>query len=222
MLIYLNRTGFNGLFRVNASGAFNVPAGRYRPPAIADRDRLHARRGGAAGRRASRLICGIVRDRARRRPGGRFPLHRSAVRAAQSHSEFHLVHGAALRRSAISERLQQVVDRRWRAADATSCSATRRRAKSRRCTRRTARRAAPGLRALRVPARRAVNSDASRRGPVDEFLITNVRTAVRTLSAAANRAPNRQTAILELRSDAAVRPCESTCNLSTPAAGPVA
>ena len=28
MLIYLNRTGYNGLFRLNASGAFNVPAGR--------------------------------------------------------------------------------------------------------------------------------------------------------------------------------------------------
>src|SRR5262245_61468130 len=32
MLIYLNRTGFNGLFRLNKSGAFNVPAGRYTNP----------------------------------------------------------------------------------------------------------------------------------------------------------------------------------------------
>ena len=40
MLIYLNRTGFNGLFRVNASGAFNVPAGRYARPRIVDRARL--------------------------------------------------------------------------------------------------------------------------------------------------------------------------------------
>jgi len=27
---------------------------------------------------------------------------------------------------------------------------------------------------VRVPARRAVNSDATRRGPVDEFLISNL------------------------------------------------
>src|SRR5207237_581253 len=40
MLIYLNRTGFNGLFRVNASGAFNVPAGRYERPSLVGRDQL--------------------------------------------------------------------------------------------------------------------------------------------------------------------------------------
>ena len=33
---------------------------------------------------------------------------------------------------------------------------------------------AAGLRAMRVPARRAVNSNAARRGAVDEYLITNV------------------------------------------------
>src|SRR3954447_9949158 len=40
MLNYLNRTGFNGLFRLNARGAFNVPAGRYTRPRIADRPKL--------------------------------------------------------------------------------------------------------------------------------------------------------------------------------------
>ena len=40
MLIYLNRTGYNGLFRLNASGEFNVPPGRYNNPKIVDRPLL--------------------------------------------------------------------------------------------------------------------------------------------------------------------------------------
>ena len=42
MFIYLNRTGYNGLFRLNSQGDFNVPVGRYATPRICDEPTLRA------------------------------------------------------------------------------------------------------------------------------------------------------------------------------------
>jgi len=39
-LIFLNRTCYNGLFRLNRSGEFNVPFGRYKNPRILDEDNV--------------------------------------------------------------------------------------------------------------------------------------------------------------------------------------
>ncbi|RUA16249.1 MAG: DNA adenine methylase [Clostridia bacterium] len=45
MHLFLNKTCYNGLFRLNSKGGFNVPPGRYKNPRILDADNLrHAAR----------------------------------------------------------------------------------------------------------------------------------------------------------------------------------
>ncbi|MBI4762177.1 MAG: DNA adenine methylase [Chloroflexota bacterium] len=41
-MIYLNKTGYNGLYRVNRQGMFNVPFGRYKSPNYLDKKNLLA------------------------------------------------------------------------------------------------------------------------------------------------------------------------------------
>ena len=63
--VYLNKTCFNGLYRVNKQGRFNVPEGRYGNPDICNADRL--RQASRALQRA-RIVLGDF-DKAQPGPG---------------------------------------------------------------------------------------------------------------------------------------------------------
>lgn len=172
MLIYLNRTGFNGLFRLNAAGGFNVPAGRYTNPRICDDENI---RGVSAALRQPQvsLAClafDCVLDEAQ---AGDFfyvdppyaPLSRTAQFTAYTAQGF----GGAEQR-----RLQEVIVELARRGCQVLLSNSTAREISELYERNDDARKV-GLRCHRVPARRAINSNAARRGPVTEFLITNIR-----------------------------------------------
>lgn len=56
--IALNKTCYNGLYRVNRSGMFNVPIGRYRNPVICDMDRLQRASAALNYSKAQVVACG--------------------------------------------------------------------------------------------------------------------------------------------------------------------
>jgi DNA adenine methylase len=172
MLIYLNRTGFNGLFRVNANGAFNVPAGRYERPRIADRGRV-LRVAEALANPRVRLVLGTFERTAEDAAAGDFvyldppyaPISRTASFTSYTAGGFD---------TGAQRRLQQLVlTLAGRGCHVLLSNSTAGEIVALYDENEQARDA--GLRALRVPARRAVNSNGSRRGTVEEYLITNVQ-----------------------------------------------
>jgi len=171
MLIYLNRTGFNGLFRVNARGAFNVPAGRYDRPRIADRGKL-TRVADALSNPGLTLNYGSFESIEHIARPGDFvyfdppyaPLSRTASFTSYTGTGF-------------SARDQERLQRLTIVLAARGCFVLLSNSTADEIAKLYERNddaRAVGLRAIRVLARRAINSNAARRGSVEEYLITNV------------------------------------------------
>jgi DNA adenine methylase len=157
-LIYLNRCGYNGLYRVNRAGRFNVPFGRYTDPVICDVPRLQA---ASRALGPARLVHGDFDDTLRGAKAGDFvyldppyvPLSATSSFTAYARTPFDAAAQARLAR-----RLRALGARKVRALLSNSdCDTTR------------------GLYdphlSETVPVRRAINSVASGRGSVGELLV---------------------------------------------------
>jgi DNA adenine methylase len=174
MLIFLNRTGFNGLFRQNRSGGFNVPAGRYTNPTICDPD--HLRSVARAFRTPGVAIDLRPFDESLADAGdGDFvyldppyaPLSKTASFAHYTAGGFSHVDQLRLLRAVIAacERGARVVLSNSSAPEIVKAYEGREAEEA-------------GLTLGYVAARRAINSRASARGVVTEVILTNVAPAL--------------------------------------------
>ena len=156
--IFLNRTGYNGLYRVNSSGQFNVPFGRYRSPRLADPPRLLL--ASAALARAELRVDDFSTVVAKARPNDfvyfdppYVPVSATAKFTAYSEGRF-----GPPEQERLARLLRELGQGGVRALLSNShCAATRALYR--------------GLPTKKVEVRRAINSVASRRGPVTEILV---------------------------------------------------
>lgn len=175
-LIFLNRTGFNGLFRLNQRGEFNVPAGRYEKPAICDASAL-ARAATALARPGVALDTSSFEQVLAGAQPGDF-LYLDPPYAPMSGTARFTAYTAGGFSEHDQRRLQRaVIDAAQRGCRVVLSNSTAPLVQDL-YARNSAARAA-GLRAHLVEARRAINCRAGSRGPVFEFVISNVRPAAR-------------------------------------------
>lgn len=157
--IYLNKTGFNGLYRVNSRGGFNVPFGKYSNPNFCDGPRL---------REASRALKNVIIQcldfetlSADAKPGDviyfdppYLPKSDTANFTAYTDKGFGIQEHTRLAR-VFREKAEAGVGVLLSNSDT-----------------KVARELYRGFRISRVQAVRSINSDGEKRGPVSELLIS--------------------------------------------------
>jgi DNA adenine methylase len=176
--IFLNKTGFNGLYRVNRAGKFNVPFGRYAKPAICDEANLRAC---SAALGDTEISTSDFERSASRAAAGDFvyfdppyvPVSRTAAFTAYAPGGFGL--DAQSRLATLFAKLAA------RGVDVLLSNSD-----------------VPEIRELyasfcieTIPASRVINCKAARRGPVNELL---VRSVAETAGKAAQKSPPRSPA----------------------------
>jgi DNA adenine methylase len=166
-LIFLNRTCFNGLFRQNQSGEFNVPHGRYAEPTICFENRLravHAALQDAVIRRGSFRLAEEVIDKSS------FVYFDPPYRPISDTSSFtqYSMHD-------FTEEDQRELAKFYRAMDERGADLMLSNSdpKNEEPEATFFEKLYSGFEIERVPARRSINSNPDERGPIHELIIRN-------------------------------------------------
>jgi DNA adenine methylase len=164
LFLYFNKTGFNGLWRVNSNGKFNVPFGRYKNPTIVPEERI---RSSSMVLENVDVLCtdfSYIVDLAKEGELCYFdppyePVSETAYFTSYTTKGFDMTEQKRLCKTCneldkkevyfvlSNSHVKQIVD----LYDSN-----------------------PNFRIILVQARRSINSKADKRGPINEILVTNV------------------------------------------------
>lgn len=160
MFIYLNKTCFNGLWRVNRHGHFNVPMGDYKKPNIHDRKALAdvSRLLASASLKAGDFVSGATEIER-----GDFVYYDPPYDPISATSSFTRYTGdfGPTHQEALADLAAQLVGRGVRVMLSNNNTAFIRKLYRDR-----------GFRLHRVRAKRSINADTSKRGAITELIIT--------------------------------------------------
>jgi DNA adenine methylase len=159
-LIFLNKTCYNGLYRENSKGEFNVPFGRYKNPTICDEDRLRTASCALTGVQLKAVDFEAAVETAE---AGDFIYFDPPYVPLNATSNF-----TSYNKYGFSHEDQERLAETFRRLDKLGCYVM------------LSNSSAPvvwdlyeGFQFERIKARRSINSKADGRGPVTELLITN-------------------------------------------------
>jgi DNA adenine methylase len=161
-LIFLNKTCYNGLFRENSRGEFNVPFGRYRNPTICDPGRLRAASQALQGVTLS--VADFAQAAAAAGPGDfvYFDPPYAPISATSSFTGYNRHGFDPDDQARLARVFHDLTDRGCNVMLSNSDTSSIRELYGGR-----------GYHIQTIRARRSINSNPSGRGPVTELLITN-------------------------------------------------
>jgi DNA adenine methylase len=157
--VYLNRTCFNGLHRVNRRGEFNVPVGRYVDPRVVDAPALRATSRALQGVSLQHASFGSSLDSARPRDFVYFDPPYEPLPGRKCFTQYDAPFGPA-EQDALAD-VYRELDRRGCKLMLSNSATPANRSRYR------------GYRIVEVLAPRSIGRDGSSRGPVTELVVIN-------------------------------------------------